>query len=89
MEVRNTIIKTILSTVAEVFSMDEEALKQNMDIKLIEDLGATSVQFFPIIAALEEELDIEIQYQDFRREAKTINKAIDFVETEYVKTYGE
>ena len=61
-------------------SIKTGAVEFSDDTDFLEDLKATSVQFFPIIAALEDEFDIEIQYQDFRRNGKTVKQAIDFVE---------
>lgn len=75
---REEIEEIMLSAMEKVFEKPRSAFTP--DTNFLEDLKATSVQFFPIIAALEDEFDIEIQYQDFRREGKTIKEAIDFVE---------
>lgn len=89
MTVSEEIRETMLASMAQVFEKTEEELSVNADADLLDELKATSQQYFPIIAALEEQFDIELQYQDFRREGRTINKAIEFVEDVYRKTYGD
>ena len=88
MDLRERIKGTLLDAMAKVFELDRAALETRPDLNSINDLGATSIQFFPIISALEDELDIELQYQDFRRNGKTIQTAIDFVVQQYEETYG-
>lgn len=88
-ELRERIKKTLLEAMANVFKMSEEELGGLMEKDLIKDLGATSLQYFPVIAALEDELDIELQYQDFRRNGKTIASVIDYVESVYCETYDD
>jgi acyl carrier protein len=46
--------------------------------ELIADLGAKSVNFVRIIAALEDEYDLEINFVEFRKQ-KSIGEAIDYV----------
>ncbi len=46
--------------------------------ELIADLGAKSVNLVRIIAALEDEFDLEIPFMEFRRK-KSIGEAIDYV----------
>jgi len=75
---REEIEEIMLAAMEKVFEKPRSAFTP--ETNFLEDLKATSVQYFPIIAALEDEFDIEIQYQDFRREGKTIKEAIDFVE---------
>jgi len=46
--------------------------------ELIADLGAKSVNLVGIIAALEDDLDVEISFAELRKR-KTIGEAIDYV----------
>lgn len=46
--------------------------------ELIADLGAKSVNLVRIIAALEDEFDLEIPFMEFRRK-KSIGEAIDYI----------
>ncbi len=89
MDIKETIKSTMLTAITKVFSVEKDYLENNLDLRFVEDMNATSIQLFPIISALEDELDIEIQYQDFRRNGKSIQEAIDFVKDEYERTYGD
>jgi acyl carrier protein len=77
-DLRKEIEEIMLTAMVKVFEIPREKITH--ETSFLEDLKATSVQFFPIIAALEDEFDIEIQYQDFRRNGKTVKDAIDFIE---------
>jgi acyl carrier protein len=77
-DLREVIEDCMLNVMEKVFCLPRD--KFTHDTSFLEDLKATSVQFFPILAALEDEFDIEIQYQDFRREGKTVGEAIAFIE---------
>lgn len=77
-DLREEIEEIMLAAMEKVFERPQSEFTH--DTNFLEDLKATSLQFFPIIAALEDEFDIEIQYQDFRREGKTVGEAIAFVE---------
>jgi acyl carrier protein len=77
-DLRAEIEEIMLTAMEKVFEKPRSEFTP--ETSFLEDLKATSMQFFPIIAALEDEFDIEIQYQDFRREGQTVKDAIDFVE---------
>lgn len=89
MEIKERVKSTMLTAIRKAFSVEKEYLESNLNLNFFEDMKASSIQLFPIISALEDELDIEIQYQDFRRNGKTIAEAIEFVRNEYKKVYGE
>lgn len=89
MEIKERVKSTMLTAITKAFSVEKEYLESNLNLNFFEDMKASSIQLFPIISALEDELDIEIQYQDFRRNGKTIAEAIEFVRNEYKKVYGE
>lgn len=89
MQINDNIKEIMITAMAKVFSVDKDTLNNNLNLNLLDDLHATSIQYFPVISALEDALDIELQYQDFRREGKTISDAIEFVVTEYQKVYGK
>jgi acyl carrier protein len=77
-DLREEIEDVMLTAMVKVFEIPRERI--TYETSFLDDLKATSVQFFPIIAALEDEFDIEVQYQDFRRNGKTVKDAIDFIE---------
>lgn len=70
----------VYRTVAESFNTDESKLSD--DTNFLEDLKASSVNYFPIINALEEEYDLDLQYQQFRSNYKTIGDVVAMVESE-------
>jgi len=49
------------------------------DSRFVEDLGAESIQSVELVAAFEEEFDIEIDEED-ALEVKTVGKAVEFIE---------
>ena len=77
-DLRKEIEEIMFTAMEKVF--EKPRAEFTYETSFLDDLKATSVKFFPIIAALEDEFDIEIQYQDFRRNGKTVKDAIDFVE---------
>lgn len=81
--------KVTLDSMSKVLGFSKEVLENSMDKDLIKDFKATSQQFFPVIAALEDEFDLELQYQDFRRNGRTLNEVIKYVTQIYTDTYGE
>lgn len=68
----------VLEIVAKAFGKAPGEL--NKDTRLIEDLDAKSVNYFPIMNALEEEYDLELQYQSFRSQCPTIGDIIRLAE---------
>jgi acyl carrier protein len=73
---RDTISSLMYAAVAATMNKTREELSDGTE--LIADLGVKSVNFVRIIAALEDELDLEIPFMEFRRR-KTIGEAIDHV----------
>ncbi len=70
----------VMSTVAKAFGKDVSELSE--DTNLLEDLDAKSTNYFPIMNALEEKYDLDIQYQAFRTNQRTIGDIIEMVESE-------
>ncbi|MHB8076396.1 acyl carrier protein [Desulfosporosinus fructosivorans] len=77
MALRADITTKVLTETAKAFQKDVSEL--SLDTNLLNDLDAKSFNYFPIIAALEDEYDLEFQYQEFRRKCKTIGDIIDLV----------
>jgi acyl carrier protein len=73
-EIRSAFLKAISET------MKTPLAELNDNTQLIADLGAKSVDFVRIIGALEDELDQEIPFMEFRRK-KTIGEAIEYLVT--------
>lgn len=70
----------VFDAVAKAFNVDVNELTE--ETNLLEDLKAKSVNYFPIMNALDEEYDLDIQYQAFRSNQKTIGDIIKYVESE-------
>ena len=70
----------VKSIIAEQLDMDEN--KITPDTKLIEDLGADSLELFELVLTLEEEYDLEIPAE----ELETIETVGDVIE--YLKSKG-
>jgi len=62
--------------IVEVLGVDEE--KITPDSRFVEDLGAESVQSLELVAAFEDEFDIEME-EDAALQVKTVGKAVEFI----------
>ncbi len=71
-EVRERVIKVV----AETLKLDAAQIKD--ESKFVEDLGSESMQSVELIAAFEEEFDIEMDEEE-ALDVKTIAKAVDFI----------
>ena len=85
MDIREKVTDIIESAVADVFMFDRDYVAANHGLKFREDLATSSIQYFPIVTALEEDLDIDIDFHEFQYESGTIKLAIDYV----VKLFNE
>ena len=71
-DVRQRVVQVVAHTLKiDGSSMSDEA-------RLVEDLGAESMQSVELIAAFEEEFDIEMDEQE-AMDVKTIGKAVEFI----------
>ena len=71
-DVRDRVIKVV----AETLKIEHERIED--DSRFVEDLGAESMQSVELIAAFEEEFDIEMDEEE-ALDVKTIGKAVDFI----------
>ncbi len=62
---------------AEVLGVEESVITS--ESRFVEDLGAESVQSLELIAAFEDEFDIEME-EDAALKVKTVGKAVDFIQ---------
>ena len=69
--------KRIKEVTARTLKVDAARIAD--DSRFIEDLGAESIQSVELVAAFEEEFDIEMDEED-ALEVKTVGKAIEFIE---------
>ncbi|MBN1319808.1 MAG: acyl carrier protein [Thermoleophilia bacterium] len=73
---RDQVSAVMYAAVSAAMGVPVEGLADGTE--LIAGLGAKSVNFVRIIAALEEEFDLEVPFMQFRRQ-KSIGEAIDYV----------
>jgi acyl carrier protein len=71
-DVRERVIKVVAET------LKLEPAQINVESKFVEDLGAESMQSVELIAAFEEEFDIEMDEEE-ALDVKTVGKAVDFI----------
>ena len=70
----------VFEVVAKAFGKDISELSE--ETRLLEDLDAKSVNYFPFMNALEEEYDLDLEYQTVRTQCRTIADIISMVEKE-------
>lgn len=83
MDIREKVAEVFITHMADFFMLDKTHIESNPDLHFKEDLAANSMKYFPLIAALEEDLNIEIEFHDFQYEGKTVALAIDYVTALY------
>jgi len=71
-DVRDRVIKVVAET------LKIEPARIDDDARFVDDLGAESMQSVELIAAFEEEFDIEMDEEE-ALDVKTIGKAVDFI----------
>lgn len=88
MEIKTQITEVIEDAVARVFRKDKAEIAAHHELRLKEDLNANSKHYFPILSALSDKFDIEIDYHEFQFYATTIETAIDYVVEQYQEQIG-
>jgi len=78
---RAEIEKRVKAVISRVLGVDESQIKA--ESRFVEDLGAESVQSLELVAAFEEEFNIEME-ENAALEVKTVGKAVDFI-SKYLK----
>lgn len=76
MELVQEVMEKIINKSSELFK--REISSMNGDTKFVEDFNIKSVDFVKIIAVLEDDYDLEINFMEFRRK-KTILEAATYV----------
>ena len=70
------VARRVCSVVAQTLKLDESRVTETA--RFVEDLGASSMQSVELVAAFEEEFDIEMDEQDALG-VKTVGQAVEFV----------
>ena len=80
---REQVAEVVTKGIADIFMMDASHVAGHPELNFRTDLNATSLQYFPLIADMEEKLDIELDSHDFQWIAKTVGDAVEFVYKAY------
>ena len=72
----NDIAERVRKVTAALLKVDESAV--NDSSRFVEDLGAASIQSIELVAAYEEEFDIDMD-QDEALAVKTVQDAVEFI----------
>lgn len=70
------VAERIIKVTSQTLKVDPGRIKE--DMRFVEDLGAESIQSVELVAAFEEEFDIEMD-EEAALEVKTVGKAIEFI----------
>ena len=73
---RSEVVTGVRKVIAQVLKIDESELGQNANF--VFDLGADSVQSVLLVAAFEEEFEIEME-EDEALAVQTVSDAVDFI----------
>lgn len=76
MTIREEALEVLVKKAAALFAKDPATLNENTRFE--EDLGAKSVNYVQMSAALEDEFDVEVPYMEFKRK-KTFGEAADYI----------
>ncbi len=79
MVMKEDVTKTYLGILEKILEVKEGELASKLDERMIEDLGMTSMQIFPLIGELVDQFDIDIDYAEFLNNVHTINEGVDLV----------
>ena len=69
-------LKRVIDVTADLLKIDTSAIKE--ESRFVEDLGAESIQSIELVAAFEEEFDIEMD-EDEALGVKTVGDAAEFI----------
>jgi acyl carrier protein len=72
----DSVADRVKRVVAEVLEIDATTIADNA--RFVEDLGAQSIQSIELVAAFEEEFDIDMDDEQ-ALSVKTVNGAVDFI----------
>lgn len=74
---RTEIESRVKRVTAEVLGVEETDIKA--ESRFVDDLGAESVQSLELVAAFEDEFDIEME-EDAALKVQTVGKAVEFIQ---------
>lgn len=81
----NDVFERVKKVVAQQLRVDESKITKDSDF--VKDLGAESIQSIELVAAFEEEFDIEMD-EKAALSVKTVGKAIEFIQKALAEQHG-
>lgn len=88
MDIQEQIADVMDEVIARVFRKDKSEIAAHHELRLKEDLNANSKHYFPILSALSDKFDLEIDYHEFQFYAMTIESGIKYVAAQYAEQIG-
>lgn len=76
---REQVLNIFADILAEVIARPREEIIANPNAKFSDDLGMTSVEYFPLICTLEEKLNVDVDFSEFLMSAHSLNEGTDFM----------
>ena len=73
---REEVLQRVKKVVSRVLGVSEEEIQE--DSEFVADLGAESIQSLELVAAFEDEFDIEME-EDAALQVQSVGKATDFI----------
>lgn len=67
----------VKKSISQILGVDESTI--TTESRFVEDLGAESIQSLELIAAFEDEFDIEME-EDAALQVKTVGNAVEFIQ---------
>lgn len=80
MVAREDIESKAYEAIADAFMLDVAEVQKRPDLHLREDLGASSMQYYPLIATLEDAFGVALDFHEFQNEARTVQGVVDFTQ---------
>ena len=79
MEYQEKVQAAFVELLAAITEKSAEEVTEHLEDNMHDSLGVTSVQLFPLLAGLEEQFDIELDYAEFITDVKTAKEGIAYV----------
>lgn len=76
---RSQVEEIFVSILSKLTSKTKEELLANTELTFSEDYKLTSLEYFPLIGELEDQLDLEIDYSEFLTKALSIKSGVDYI----------
>jgi len=76
---REQAVGVFVDALSEIMKKPKEEFISLLDADLRKDLGMTSIEFYPLIAKVEDEVDVVFDYGDFILNVHTVDQGADYI----------